>query len=286
MRKIQSFLFITLFIVACGGVQVEETNSEFYDEDGELLTAARNLKEKLGDINASFNEVAQLELDQSVCTEGTTLPFQPEGDELNVFLMSNYMLSNFDKEKFGANDFNMPDMTLANGTPLSDFEWLNCQSQMNFGFALYRQYPDLKDVPRRVTKEEGDSYPYIKPLEDVKVVWDALSDGLFGVVAIVDYVPPVHTEGDAFEAGYIMGYVLFADWQKGTVDCMSPFLATSSEQIDFSYTSDNEMSSMSTALNSDLMFNFDQQIKEIVRKASGFSGTIWVNDSVHMEEYR
>ncbi|MBN4071064.1 hypothetical protein JYT72_01010, partial [Crocinitomix catalasitica] len=104
-------------------------------------------------------------------------------------------------------------------------------------------------------------------------------------------LPPVHTTNDDYDGGYIMGYVLFADWGNASLDCMIPFLAESSETIKFDSSkeigSDGcDKSPGTKRMEVDLRANTYAKFAEIVKERTGHPGKVGVNRTAYIEQYR
>jgi len=285
-QKFFPFLFIAVISSACAGDSddKEEVNIDScYAQDHEWIVAAAGLKTKLGLFQQDFTAIANMELEETVCPEGTLVPLNGNKSELHLWLMMNYMLDNFDPEKFGQYNFGMPADKMKREIPITALDWLNFTSDpANPDFSLYSDYPDLKNIPTDKADSSGAMKPYDKPLQDASTLLTTLSEGLFAVVAVVDYLPPSFVSETEFETGYVMGYLLLGDWETGKLTCMMPLLAENSTEIDFTNydgeIQDDEKIIGLLAMDKDLKLQTFESIKAIVRKMTGFSGTISVNN--------
>ena len=275
------FAFLPLFLFSCGGSDTSETTESVDDSLSQFeqnVLIAKELKTKLGEINTNFTEIANKELEESVCPSDFTIDFVKESDEIDVLLISNYLLANFDTNNSGAYDFMMPDINLPNGTPLREFDWLNFSSNVPSGFGFYSKYPDLNKV-NEATKSTDPEID--QQLNDVVTISNLLENGLMGIVAIVDYMPPSFKSISEFEAGYLMGYILFVDGQTNSVSCMTPFLAENSATLSFSAQStqpaDGGKLNGTLELEADLRNQTVEQFKIIVSQITGHKGVIRIN---------
>ena len=292
----QKFIYIlSLFVLfSCGGNSSSEdqetVEDSLYADDHEWIINAKKLKEKLGDIQQSFTDIGNKEVEETICEEGSTIPYSGNKDEMNVWMMTTYMLDNFSKEEFGKNNFEMPDVKMKSGIPLSELDWVNFNSTDFRMFSLYSLYPDLNNIPKKYKDEDGVTVSNEEIVQNVNTVYKALEDGLFAVVAITDYLPPKYVSETEYETGYFMGYIMFADWETGELSCISPLLAQNSEEIDFSYTSegltDDEYSRAITAMNVDLHYQTDKVVDSLARLRTGFKGDVWVNYTLNLDKYK
>ncbi|MCB9222917.1 MAG: hypothetical protein R2780_13370 [Crocinitomicaceae bacterium] len=293
VKKLIYFLPI-IALTSCGGSSdTENTDNEetaVYEQDHEWIVNANKLKDKLGDIQASFVEIGNKEVEETVCNDMSRVPYSGNKEVMNVWMMSTYMLDNFAKEEFGKHDFQMPDVAMKNGTPLRDLDWVNFNSTDFRMFSAYRLYPELKDIPKKYKDEDGVSVSNEEIVQNLDMTYKALEDGLFAVVAITDYLKPQYVSKTEYETGYFMGYLMFADWETGQLSCISPLLAQNSETIDFSYTSDglmdDEYSNAISAMNADLQFQTGKVVDSLARLRTGFEGEIWVNYSLNLDNYK
>lgn len=281
------YLLPVFVMFSCGGSdasedQVTEEDS-LYKQDHEWIVAAQELKEKLAGVQASFVEIGNKEVEETVCTESSTFPYSGSNDEMNIWLMSTYMLDNFSGEEFGKNNFRMPEALIRNETPLSELNWMNVNGLDSGMFNVYRQYPDLIDIPRKVEDESGMSYSNDEMVQKAGMLLRAIEDGLLGVVVITDYVPPTFTSDTEYESGYVMGYVMFADWENEELSCISPFLAQNNEEIELGNNSDGNVEN---AMKADLQTQTFNVIDSIARVRTGFSGDVWVNDAAKLNGYK
>ena len=196
---------------------------------------------------------------------------------MNIWMMATYMLDNFSDSTFGKNDFKMPNAMIKEEVPLRDLNWLNFNDSDSMMFNLYKQYPDLKNIPKKVKGEDGVEVSNNEMVQCADKVLKALKDGLFVVIAITDYLPPKFTSTTEFETGHVMGYIMFADWNSGKLSCLSPLLAQNSSEINF----DNF-----DAMKSDLQLQTYENLDSIARSRTGFTGEVWVNNAANLEKYK
>ncbi|UKN00261.1 hypothetical protein K6119_11000 [Paracrocinitomix mangrovi] len=273
MKKIVYFL--PLFVLlSCGGNGETETeehaDNQFYEDTHELIVSAKELKEKFASLQASFAEIGNKEVEETICYDGTTIPYNGNEKLMNVWVMSTYLLDNFSSEEFGKHNFSMPDALIREETPLSELNWLNINSLDTNMFEVYKTFPELKEVPK--SNEEM--------LQKPDMVLNAMQDGLLAVLAITDYLPPKMTDGK-FETGYVMGYIMFANWEKGSLSCISPLLAQNNATIDFEGTADEV-----AAMNADLQQQTFTTIDSIAKSRTAFGGPVKVMDPVSLASYK
>lgn len=288
MKRTLVFLMPVVFLFSCGSegetddTTASEENSDFFANDGPEVTASRELKDKLGQIYGDFMEIAHKEIEESVCGPGASFDYKPKGEELNVWLMTNNMLANFDKEKPGQFGYEIPDSSISSGTPMGDFWWLNFDTICGINWDVYMDFPDLTDIPKMYKDETGERD--YTAMDDPQAVHKALSDGLLGVVAIVDYLSPVDSAGEIV-GGYVMGYVLFADINTGKMSCLSPILAQNSEELMETVLMEESLDAQET-FESELRVETFNQISEAVKNLTGFEGNVFVNEQDRMNAYR
>src|SRR5688572_17811518 len=108
------YLLPAILLVSCGGSEPspeqEAVNDSLYADDHELIVSAKELKEKLAAFQASFVEIGNKEVEETICGEGETVPYTGNPAEMNIWLMATYMLDNFSDSTFAKNDFKMPDV--------------------------------------------------------------------------------------------------------------------------------------------------------------------------------
>ena len=289
MKKI--IYILPLFILfSCGGTnnaEVDETAADsLFNEDHKWIVSAKELKKKLGDLQKSFTVIGNKEVEETICGEDATIPYNGNKKEMNIWLMSTYMLDNFSNEEFGKHNFEMPPAMIRNEIPLSELNWMNFNSLDSAMFDVFKHYPDVTNIPKK--NETGLSNGDM--LQKTDMVLKAMKDGLFCVVVITDYRPPVYINDGKYEAGYVMGYILFADWDNDQLSCISPFLAQNSAQINFGNASDetvdNADSKEVTIMKADLQTQTFNSIDSIARIRTGFSGDVWVNNAANLERYK
>lgn len=268
------YLIPALIISSCSGSgdssDKESLNDSLYSNDNERIVNAKELKEKLGQLQASFTEIGNKEVEETICGEGETVPYTGNKNEMNIWMMTTYMLDNFSDSLFAKNDFKMPDVKIKGEIPLRELDWLNFNSSDSNVFNLYRQYPDLTNIPKKVGNISNDEM-----LQNVRKVLKALEDGLFVVMAITDYVRPKYTSSSEFETGHLMAYILFADWKSGQLMCLTPVLAQNSSVIP------HDLNSMYDDLQTQTYLVIDS----IARSKTGFIGDVWVNNTANLENY-
>ncbi len=283
----QAFVYLTVALIAirCGGESPvsEESNADsVYSDDHEWIVGAKELKEKLGTLQQDFTVIAHKELEESVCPEGATVPYRGDSEQMDVSLMMNYLLDNFDPENFGQFGFDIPADKKKRDVPLTELNWINFNT-LSSGpdFSLFQDFPDLKNVPREVPDSNGQMVPYEKPLQDAEEVLRLFKNGLVCVVAVVDYLAPTFVSKDNFEGGYLTGYILVADWETAKLSCMVPLLAEN-QPFDFSDFNEKVEAGIKPlelqAMEADIQNQTFDAIREIVRKMTGFGGKIRVND--------
>ncbi|MBD3638760.1 MAG: hypothetical protein HUJ25_15510 [Crocinitomicaceae bacterium] len=293
MKKIV-FVLPLFILFSCGGSSESEdhqTNEDsLYSVDNEWVLSAELLKKKLGYLQASFVEIGNKEVEETVCEEGATVPYYGSKEEMNVWLMTTYMLDNFSADEFGKNDFKMPSALIKNETPLTELNWLNINSLDSNMFNVYCQYPDLTNIPKKVTDEDGNETSNEECLRKADQVLGAIESGLFGVIAITDYLPPSYTSDTEYETGYVMGYIMFADWETGELSCISPFLAQNNEEVDFAGIPENsgndQYSKEVLTMRADLQTQTYNVIDSIARIRTGFTGDVWVNSAEQLESFK
>jgi hypothetical protein len=287
-------LFLLFMLFSCGGntsSEVEQTKEDsLYSADHEWIVSAKKLKKKLADLQLSFTEIGNKEVEETVCTAESSIPYSGNKSEMNIWLMSTYMLDNFSSEDFGKHNFKMPPALIRNETPLAELNWLNINSLDTTLFDIYKEYPDLIDIPKIAIDKEGMNHSNEAGVQNANTVLRAIEDGLLGVVVITDYVPPTYTSDTDYEAGYVMGYLMFADWQNDQLSCISPFLAQNSTEINFENTPDTEMddkfSKEVIAMNTDLQNQTFGVIDSIARVRTGFKGNVLVNSKASLDTYK
>ena len=286
---------IPLFVLfSCGGSGSSEAEGtaedSLYSADHEWIVSAKKLKKKLGELQESFTEIGNKEVEETICNEASIVPYNGNKEEMNIWMMTTYMLDNFSKEEFAKYDFEMPALMIKNETPLSELNWLNINSLDFRMFNVYSQFPDLTDVPKKIKDQDGMTIKTEEMLQNADMVLKAIEDGLFAVVVVTDYLPPVYMSETEYETGYVMGYITFADWEKGELSCISPFLAQNSPEISFEYTTDgvtdDKFTRQLSAMNADLQHQTDLVIDSIARARTGFEGKVWVNYSVNLDKYK
>jgi hypothetical protein len=292
----KSYIFYLplLLLVSCAGAESKEeiadTEPTVYGEDHEWVISAKRLKEKLGSLQASFTEIGGKEVEEIICPDDAIVPYTGNADEMNIWLMTTYMLDNFSVEEFGKHNFDMPDVMIKDEIPLAELNWLNMNVLDRQMFNIYGQYPDLKDIPRKIKDQDGMSFSNEETVQKADMVLKAIEDGLFAVIAITDYLPPTYVSETEFESGYVMGYLMFADWESGQLSCVSPLLATNSDEIDFTYSTDgltdDKFSKEVIAMQADLQHETFKAIDSLAKLRTGFEGDVWVNYSVNLEKYR
>jgi len=284
------YLFPVFIFLSCGGsenlLEQESANDTLYSDDHEWIVSARELKEKLGDLQASFTEIGNKEVEETICEEGETVPYTGNKNEMNIWLMATYMLDNFADSAFAKNDFNMPDVMIKSEIPLRDLNWLNFNNADTSMFNLYREYPDLTNIPK-VKNLAGTEVSNKEMLQKAAMVLKALKDGLFVVIAITDYVPPKYVNDKEYETGHVMGYILFADWESGQLSCLSPLLAQNSAKINFD--SPDGVLMNDDGLNimlADLQEQTFHALDSMTRAKTGFTGNVTVNNAANLEKYK
>lgn len=291
MNKLK-YLLPVLLLASCGGT--EETSDEqlsaedtIYTSEHEWILSGNALKEKLASFQASFTDIGNKEVEETICGDESKVAYSGNPDEMNIWLLTTYMLDNFSAEEFGKHNFDMPDVAMKNGTLLSELNWLNFNSSDHRMFSIYRLHPELENIPKIVT-QDGMDYSNDENVQKMDMVYKALEDGLLGVLAVTDYLPPTYVSETEFETGYIMGYIMFADWETGELSCISPFLAQNSNEIDFNYSVENndKYSKEVQAMNVDLQSQTYSVIDSLARKRTGFTGETWVNYSLNLDKYK
>lgn len=280
MMKRVIYVLPFFILYACGGVDsIEEQVTEadtVYTADHEWISSAEKLKEKLGHFQAKFlEEIGNKEVEETICGESSKVPYRGNQSEMNVWLMTTYMIDNFTVDDFAKSNFNMPEALIRGETPLSELNWMNMNSHDDLLFEIYRQYPDLGAIPKMA--EDGSSNEMM--VSSPHMMLKAIEDGLFGLIAITDYLPPVVENESTYETGYVMGYIMFAEWESGALSCISPFHALNDESKDFSGVSQGEMKD-------DLQLQTFSVIDSIARLRTGFTGEVYVNASGNLETYR
>jgi hypothetical protein len=266
------YLLPALMLFSCNGgdttQEQESADDSLYADDHEWVVGAKELKDKLGSFQASFVEIGNKEVEETICPEGETVPYAGNQAEMNIWLMATYMLDNFSDSTFGKNDFKMPDVKIKGEIPLRELDWLNFNGYDSTLFDLYKTYPGLTNIPKKDGEGSNDEM-----LQNANMVLKALKDGLFIVMAITDYVPPKQISETEFETGYLMAYILFADWKTGKLSCLSPLLAQSSRQTIFDQ-------------GHDLQAQTYHALDSITRVKTGFKGTISVNSAANLDKYK
>lgn len=261
-------------ISSCGGSgnssDEESVNDSLYSNDHEWIVSAKELKETLGQLQASFTEIGNKEVEETICGEGETVPYTGNKNEMNIWMMTTYMLDNFSDSLFAKHDFKMPDVKIKGEIPLRELDWLNFNSSDSNMFNLYKQYPDLTNIPKKVGDVSNDEM-----LQKASQVLKALKDGLFVVMAITDYVRPQYTSSTEFETGHVMAYILFADWKSGQLMCLTPVLAQNSTVIP------KDLNDMYEDLQAQTYLVIDS----IARSKTGFIGDVSVNNAANLENY-
>lgn len=281
-------------LLSCGGSgeseDQETVEDSLYRQDHEWIVSANTLKEKFGNLQKSFVGIGDKEVEETICTDASAVPYNGNQAEMNIWMMSTYMLDNFSKEDFGQHDFKMPPAMIKEVTPLSELNWLNMNSLVENMFDVYLRYPDLTDIPRVVAGEDGSSISNEEIVQNADMALKAIDDGLFGVIAITDYLPPSYTSENEYETGYIMGYLMFADWDTGELSCISPLLAQNNEEIDFwnsgPETVGVEGSPELNAMKIDLQNQTFDAIAKIAKQRTGFGGDINVNSEIKLKRYK
>jgi hypothetical protein len=273
------YLLPAFMLLSCGGENPQNqqsANDSLYTDDHEWIVSAKELKEKLGDLQASFVEIGNKEVEETICPEGKTVPYTGNKDEMNIWLMATYMLDNFSDSAFGKNDFKMPDVKIKGEIPLRELDWLNFNSSDSTLFDLYKTYPGLTNIPKKVKDQKGAETSNEETLQKANKVLKALKDGLLVVIAITDYLPPKQVSETEFETGYLMGYILFADWKTGELNCLTPLLAQNNAEVP------KELEAMQV----DLQYRTFNTLDSIARVKTGFNGIIHVNSAANLEKYK
>jgi len=258
------FYLLALFtLVSCGGSEESSTEEEtsldtVYQNDDTMILNAKALKDKLAQFQSSFTAIGDKEVEETICTESSTVPYNGSSEVMEIWTITTYLLNNFSTEDFGKYDFKMPNVNIRDSIPLSELNWLNFNRDDTTTFDIYKSYPDLTDV----SKSDED----IQNVEKANEIFNALESGLLCVIAITEYVPPVLNSGTDYETGYVMGYLMFADWDTGELSCLSPLLAQNREQLDF-----GDEDAMKT-LNIDLKDQTYAVIDSVARLRTGFEG--------------
>ena len=270
-----------LLLFSCGGAensenQVESQEDTVYTADHEWIASAATLKKKFGHFQAKFlEEIGNKEVEETICGESSKVPYAGNKSQMNVWLMSTYMIDNFTVDDFGRSDFKMPDALIRGETPLSELNWMNMNGHDDALFEIYRQYPELGTIPK--LDEDGASNEAM--VSSPHMMLKAIEDGLFGLIAITDYLPPKPESETPYETGYVMGYIMFAEWESGALSCISPFHALNNETKDFTGMSEVE-------LKDDLKTETYAVIDSIARLRTGFAGDVKINDVDVLESYR
>src|SRR5690606_23292385 len=181
----------------------------------------------------------------------------------------------------GKHNFRMPDVKMKNGVSLKELNWLNITSLDSTMFDLYKNHPGLNAIPKNVEGADGKPISNDEMVKKPGSILNALEDGLLAVIAITDYLPPSYSNEKEFETGYIMGYLMFADWKNGVLSCITPLLAENSTQIHLSNSSNIEDSPYSKevmVMITDLQDQTYGMIDSIARMRTGFTGKVWVNN--------
>jgi len=284
------YLFPVIMFFSCGGREnlqdQESAKDTLYSDGHEWIVSAKELKEKLGDLQASFIEIGNKEVEEIICGEAATVPYTGNKNEMNIWLMATYMLDNFADSAFAKIDFKMPDVMIKSEIPLRDLNWLNFNNADTNMFNVYKEYPDLTNIPK-VKNLNGTEVSNDEMLQRTSTVLKALKDGLFAVIAITDYVPPKYVNNKEYESGHVMGYILFADWKSGQLSCLSPLLAQNSAAINFD--SQDGVSTNDDGLNimlADLQEQTFHSLDSLARVKTGFTGNITVNNTANLEKYK
>lgn len=283
MKKVIFIIPLFLFI-SCGGSADSEETSEtpdtLYAADHEWMLAANTLKSKLAGIKASFTEIGNKEVEETICSESSSVPYTGNQEEMNIWLMSTYILDNFAADDFGKNGFEMPEAMIRDVTPLAELNWMNINSLNPDMFEIYKQYPELANIPKEVKAEDGSLISNDAIVSAPNTVLKAIEDGILGVVVITDYLPPVLLDEGGYETGYMMGYILYADWETEQLSCITPILAENNETFDF--TSSRDVS----VLKADLQEQTFAVIDSITRVRTGFEGPVNVNNAAKLDTYK
>jgi hypothetical protein len=276
MKKIL-FLFTILVLTACGGSSEDTTEQRVvsdttYAKDHEWMVGALELKEKFAQLNDSWLEIGNKEVEETICGENAKVEYKGKAEEMNLYLLTTYMLANFAADDFGQFGFNMPEAMIRDVTPLSELNWMNFSADDKQMFELYRKNPELNELHM----DSVDAEMVEKPFKAVS----ALKEGMLALIAITDYLPPKTLEGGEPETGYVMGYVMYADWENGSLSCISPFLAQNSSADHF-VTVEGSEASAEDLMKEDLKEQTYSAIDSITRLRSGFSSDIQVNPSLN-----
>jgi len=258
------YLLALLTFVSCGGSEEnadeeEVTQDTVYLNDDAMILNAKTLKEKLAQFQSSFTAIGDKEVEESICTQSSTVPYNGSKEVLEIWTITTYLLNNFSAEDFGQYDFKMPAVNIRDSIPLSELNWLNFNGDDTTAFDIYKTYPNLTDV----SKSDED----VQNVEKVNELVNNLEAGLLCVIAITEYVPPVFNSDTDYETGYVMGYLMFADWETGELSCLSPLLSQNNEKIEFD--SGDEMITMKT----DLKDQTFAVIDSMARLRTGFEGS-------------
>ena len=159
MNKIIYIFLLFIFFSCAGGNDAEHGKTDgdsLFSDDNEWVVSAKSLKEKLGALQRCFFEIGNKEVEETICLDNATIYYQGNPKEMNIYTMSTYILDNFSDSTFGKHNFEMPVAMIRNETPLSELNWMNINSLDSQMFNIYKQYPDLTNIPKFTTDEKGN----------------------------------------------------------------------------------------------------------------------------------
>ena len=107
----------------------------------------------------------------------------------------------------------MPDAMIREETPLRAVNWINMSSLNSQLFDIYKAYPTLTDIPKEYQDEQGNTLSNDERIKLPKMLLNAIEEGLLGIVVITDYLAPTLMYEGGNDSGYMMGYIIYTDWE-------------------------------------------------------------------------
>lgn len=295
MKKI-FYLIPLIFLFACGNSTKndEKYELEYFKANHKLIVSVKELKEKLSNYQAQFDELISKDFSESLCNDDIKFNCDTSNDEINVILITKYMLDNFSENNFGKYNFKMPKDSI-NGEPLESFNRMNFINYTDYNspewYSVFEKYPDLNKIPTKIKLHEysEDFSPNYNILLNADMVNKAIDNALFGVILIKDYKKPFLDFNQRFEPGYIRGYLALtkSNTNTGKLDCLFPFVVINSTNIYYDYSGADQNSKEKQALFSNLLGEFNQYVMRLVADKTNFRPErIVVNDELFLSNYR
>lgn len=168
MKNIIYILPLFIFFSCGGGNDSAELDNEadsLFSENNEWVLSAKKLKKKLGALQQCFFDIGNKEVEETICLDNSTIYYTGNEKEMNIYLMSTYILDNFSDSTFGKHNFEMPKAMIRNVTPLAELNWMNINSLDTQMFNIYKQYPDLTNIPKFTKDDNGQSISNLELLK-------------------------------------------------------------------------------------------------------------------------